>query len=315
MDSLQLVSVIIPTFKTNNSLIRAVSSVLNQTYTNIEVIVVDDNDPDTVYRSRAKSIMERFLDDKRVKYLCHERNKNGSAARNTGVKHSRGEFICFLDDDDLYMRDKVSKQVAYLLMNPQHQAVYCWRYHNGDIIINTKIGDLSKEILSLSFTPYTSSLMIRRECYEALGGFDENFRRHQDFEFLLRFFEKFSIGVVEEPLVEIIGNEVNNALECEELEKLKKQFLIQFEMHIDRIDKKEPGFRKMVFARHYSLVFWSYIKHARFLSGLRVFLAYSKISGSLTFLICVGAYLKKYVKTKRKKYVQKYKNKNGCVFL
>ena len=106
----ELVSVIIPTYKTNKSLKRAIDSVFAQSYKKVEVIVVDDNNCDE-YRIVAECIAEEYKNLDNFKYIQHEHNKNGSAARNTGVESSDGTYISFLDDDDYYYTDKISKEV------------------------------------------------------------------------------------------------------------------------------------------------------------------------------------------------------------
>ena len=95
MSNKPLVSVIIPTYSRPVFLKRCLDSVLNQTYPNIEVFVVDDNNPDTDARSETEKTMEAYKENPRVTYLKHEKNKNGSAARNTGWKASHGEYITF----------------------------------------------------------------------------------------------------------------------------------------------------------------------------------------------------------------------------
>ena len=99
----KLVSVIIPTYGGGEYLKRCIESVLAQTYPNIEVVVVDDNGLGTPNQLLTQKVMQEFKDDTRVKYVCHEINKNGSAARNTGFRNSKGEYICLLDDDDEWL--------------------------------------------------------------------------------------------------------------------------------------------------------------------------------------------------------------------
>lgn len=295
-----LVSIIIPTYKGNISLKRAIESALNQSYKNIEVIVVDDNDPDTEYRKLTESIMAYFSNNPHVVYIKHDKNKNGSAARNTGFRYSKGDYICFLDDDDVFKESKVEKQVFYLEKYQQYHAAYCWRIQNGEIVKCSKTGDLTKEILTLEYTPYTSSLMLKRDCFKKLDGFDESYKRHQDFEFLLRFFKHYKIGVVEEPLIEIIGNEVNNTLHGVELEELKGKFLNQFETEINELDKSEKGFKKKVYARHYSMVFLNYLKRGHLFSATRVLIKYSLFSG-LFFYRAIYKHIINYLKVKSQK--------------
>lgn len=298
MSDAQLVSIIIPTYKSGDTLKVAIDSALDQTYQNIEVIIVDDNNPNTVHRLKTESIMELYKNNSRIKYIQHKKNKNGSAARNTGFRKSSGEYICFLDDDDVFLKNKVQKQVDYLEKNEQFDAVYCWRFQNGEVVKYKKTGNLSEELLTLSYTPYTSSIMLRRHCYVALNGFDETYRRHQDYEFILRFFESHSIGVINEPLLKIIGNQVDNTLRGKDLESLKNKFLNQFSEQINRIDKKCSGFRKLVYSRHYSSVFWSYFKQFEFFSAFRIFIIYS-FRGGLTFWMSLFRYLKAYLKVIR----------------
>lgn len=88
--------------------------------------------------------------------------------------------------------------------------------------------------------------------YHELNGFDESFRRHQDFEFLLRFFKKYTIGVIQEPLVKIIGNSVNNQPQGKKAVELKQQFLSTFKDRIEELDKEINGYKERVWAAHYA---------------------------------------------------------------
>lgn len=102
-----LVSIIMPSYNTAQYIVETIQSVINQTcltqtYKNIEIIVVDDNDPKSEYRISTEKMMKKYADDERVIYIQHEINKNGAAARNTGIKYAKGEYISFLDDDDYY---------------------------------------------------------------------------------------------------------------------------------------------------------------------------------------------------------------------
>ena len=105
------VSVIIPTHKGSGVVQRAVDSVLRQTYKNIEIIVVDDNGRLSEEQLKTEEVLKTYINDGLIKYVPHEINKNGSAARNTGVRNSSGEYITLLDDDDEYLPDKVETQV------------------------------------------------------------------------------------------------------------------------------------------------------------------------------------------------------------
>ena len=89
------VSVIIPSYKNADVIERAIESVLNRSYENFEIIVVDDNNPASKERMETEHVMSNYSANQRVVYLKHDANKNGAAARNTGIKNSHGEFIAF----------------------------------------------------------------------------------------------------------------------------------------------------------------------------------------------------------------------------
>ena len=105
-----LVSVIITTCKRCDFLKQTISSVLNQTYSNIEIIVVDDNNLETEYRSIVIKICNSFESDK-IKYLPMPKNSGACIARNFGFQHSKGEYVNFLDDDDYFEPDKIELQI------------------------------------------------------------------------------------------------------------------------------------------------------------------------------------------------------------
>lgn len=110
-----LVTVIIPTFKrTVKYLSRAVNSVLNQTYSNVEIIVIDDSPENFVYRNEIKSYMETIANH-RLRYYQNERNLGGSMARNRGINLANGAYITFLDDDDEYKPRKIEEQIHFML--------------------------------------------------------------------------------------------------------------------------------------------------------------------------------------------------------
>ena len=116
----KLITTIITTYKRSDTLPRAIKSVLNQTYKNIEIIVVDDNDSDSIYRKETTKIMQGFANNPVVKYICHSKNLNGANARNTGLKIAKGDFITFLDDDDEYVSNHFEKLIPILDNSPNN---------------------------------------------------------------------------------------------------------------------------------------------------------------------------------------------------
>lgn len=195
------VSVIIPTYKRPDKLDRAIDSVLSQTYQNVEAIVVDDNNPDTEGRKLTEAKMAPYSDNPRVKYIKHEYNKNGSAARNTGARASDGKYIAFLDDDDVFYPEKIEAQVQRLEELPEEYAV-CYtdvvvEKENGKISVSTekREGDLYFDALTRELVLMAgSNLLIRKDAFDSIGGFDETFIRSQDKELVTRLLKKYKIA-------------------------------------------------------------------------------------------------------------------------
>lgn len=265
------VSVVIPTYKRADRLTEAIDSALNQTYKNLEIIVVDDNDPNTQFRKTTEKLMLKYQNNEKVRYIKHEKNKNGAAARNTGIKNAKGEYIALLDDDDLYLPQKIEKQVDFLDHNMQYAGVYCGRIQNDKIIYGEIQGDLSEHILLETFSPTTPALMFRKEALMDIRGFNENFRRHQDYELLLRFFRKYKLGAIREPLVEIGVNDGGNALHGKELENNKKQYLELFSDDINRIDSTQPGFKTKVFIKTYRFIFFDDLSQRNITNAMKYY--------------------------------------------
>lgn len=272
---LPLVSVIIPTYKNRGCLDRAIDSVLTQNYNNLEIIIVDDNTEGDAWRKETESLMGRYSDP-RIIYLKHKININGAAARNTGINVSQGELIAFLDDDDYFLPDKITKQVEFLDVHPEYDAVYCQGLNNGVTIAqHLKEGNLSRDILLLQGYMDTPSLMFRSRVIKGMKGFDESFRRHQDYEILLRFFKRgHKIGVIQEPLYVKGQNKGENILKGDNYEKLKIYFFDKFDSYIKELNREAKGFSRHVYALHFSSVFITYIKQKDKQNALRIFNSY-----------------------------------------
>ncbi len=275
IDKQPLVSIIIPTYKDRGHLKRAIDSVIRQTYSNLEIIVVDDNDPGDEWRNKTENLISTITDH-RLKYIKHSKNKNGAAARNTGILNSSGDYIAFLDDDDWFFPRKIEKQIDYMRNNLQYDASYSQGEKNGHIIANNlKEGNLMCDILMLRSYMYTPSLMFRKTSLQSLNGFDENFKRHQDYELLLRFFKLgFKIGAIQECLFAIGNNDGENMLSARRYEELKHYFFGKFGPYIHDIDKTETNFKYKVYAIHYSGVFLSYLKERSYKDAVRIFNKY-----------------------------------------
>ena len=244
---------------------------IEQTYKDYEIIVVDDNNPGSEARTNTEKVMSNYADNNQVKYIRHALNKNGAAARNTGFHASKGEYIAYLDDDDLFLPEKLEKQVSFLKIHKEFDAVY------SQVLINRKVvkmtpfeGNALVEILSERTRMFTSTLLFRRKAIEEIGGFDESFRRHQDYELLVKFFmHGFKIGCLCEPLA-VYCTTGQNAMSGKKLEDLKVQFLKQFDNALNQLECQQKGKKNWIIANNYAYVFVSHLARKHFYRALLV---------------------------------------------
>lgn len=203
-----LVSVIIPTYNRANIVPRAIESVLRQTYDNLELIIVNDASNDSTEE------VVRNYGDEQLTYLAHETNRHVSAARNTGIDHASGEYVAFLDDDDEWLPEKLKRQINLLEgANNDVGMVYCWmEYRNGETVVRRyrpKLrGDIFKQTIGGQPIGACSTLVVRNDVVDEIGGFDESLPRGNDGDFIRRVAQVCEVKYVDEILVRhYIGHE------------------------------------------------------------------------------------------------------------
>lgn len=195
------VTVIIPSYGRPKMLQRAIKSVICQTYNDIEIIVVDDHSPEPL-----KAVVDN-IDDDRIRYFRFNENKGANAARNKGIVESTGEYISFLDDDDVWKPTKVQKQVNILESNPTSGVIYTGQEYideNGKTFktkIPTASGDVKKYLFSGGSLAPFSCLMVRRSVIDKGGKLDPEMPSLQDREWLIRLSKYTKFYPVKEPLV------------------------------------------------------------------------------------------------------------------
>jgi glycosyltransferase involved in cell wall biosynthesis len=193
---------VIPTYNRAELVERAVHSVLSQTYSDLEVIVVDDASTDDT-RDEIKALQDI---DHRVRYFRHDRNRGAQTARNTGIQAAKGEYVAFLDSDNEWLNEKLQRQAA-LFSNKADSpgAVYCgfWRVSaNGSILaeyIPRYRGLVYKQALGEWLTD-TSTLVVRKDILEKIHGFDENVRAYQEWDLCIRLARECKFDFVPECL-------------------------------------------------------------------------------------------------------------------
>jgi glycosyltransferase involved in cell wall biosynthesis len=257
----ELVSVIIPTYSRPVYLKRAINSVLNQTYKNIEVVVVDDNNPETKHRKETENVMLEFLENSKVKYLRHSKNRNGSAARNTGIEGSNGYYIALLDDDDEFLPLKIEKQIEALnKLDNSYGGVYCnYQQLLKDQIIgkykNVETGNIVESLLLCNNSICGgSTLLLKRSVLVDLKGFDISFLRHQDWELLVRYFRKYKLGHATDVLVNIHMDSRINTVMSRNAILAKEKFLTTFKNDIEEFNNGNEIYKRQWFTLGISLL-------------------------------------------------------------
>lgn len=246
------VSVIIPTYGIPTFLQKSIDSVLNQSLDDIELIVVDDNSPESEERKKTQALIQNYRG--KLKYIQHEKNKNGAAARNTGIREAQGKYIAFLDSDDEYDVDRLLKcYTAIEKLDDSYGAVYtgCSFYRKNELyrkFKNVKTGNFLLETLACEFSFCTgSNIFMKASIVRELNGFDESFLRHQDYEFLVRFFEHYSIYSIPELLVKK-NDEFLNLPNVDKVIMIKQQYLKKYAYIIDKLPIQE---KKYVYGSQY----------------------------------------------------------------
>ena len=201
-----LVSVIITTHNRKEMLVKAIESVLGQTYKKLECIVVDDASTDGT-----REHITEYINNKRILYyyISENESRGGNYARNVGLENASGDVVAFLDDDDEWLSTKIEKQLFKL--SEENQFVYCGRIFGTGIdfhklyeedIENCKYkeGNLSKEVL-VHVIGVTSTIMVKHQLIDKVGKFDENLKAWQEYDLCIRLLQNTKAAIVRENLV------------------------------------------------------------------------------------------------------------------
>lgn len=211
-----LVTVVVPTYKRNiGYLSRAVKSIQNQTYSNIEIIVIDDSPESYEERVNIKKYMDSIVSE-RIIYMQNEHNLGGSLARNRGIFAAKGKYISFLDDDDEYLKDKIEKQVRFMSqggydLSFSDMTIYDTKGHIVDYREYNDIPSFDNKTLLhyhlMKQMTGTPTFMYVKEKLWEIGGF-EDAKMGQEFYLMLKSIEQgLKIGYLPECDVKIYKHE------------------------------------------------------------------------------------------------------------
>ncbi len=197
------VSVILPTYNRAYIIEKAIQSVLNQTYQDFEIIVIDDGSIDNT-EEIIKELQEK---DNRIRYLRLNINKGASHARNEGIKIAQGEYITFQDSDAEWVIDKLEKQMKVIETSSENIVIYCgfWRIDGDektyipDINISNREGNIHKELLKGNFVD-TPSILLPKKNLEKVGMFDEKLPALEDWDLAIRLSKYYEFKLIDETL-------------------------------------------------------------------------------------------------------------------
>ena len=197
MSNLPLISIIVPTCKRADMLERAIDSILNQTYSNIEIVVVNDNVPDSEFDLKTKATLQKYDKDNRVNCVSTTGLTGGGAARNLAIKHTNGEYVAFLDDDDRYLPDKLETQYNFMIERDLDMCFQDVKWFNEkeklvefrkmDYVTDFSKDNLIRQHILHSISP-TAIYMIKRKELIKTEGFGEVIMG-QDWFLMLRCIE------------------------------------------------------------------------------------------------------------------------------
>lgn len=192
------VSVVLPTYERGHVVGRAIESVLEQSYDRLDLLVVDGGSADGT-----SAVVDSF-DDPRVSYHRREEPAGVSAARNVGVRETDGDLVAFIDADDRWRPTKLERQVTALADRGPDWAVAYTGIEKDTGEPRTRAGasgDVAPAVRRMAVPTYTSTILVRRQAFEAVGGFDESLPCFEDWELCLRLAADYRFRYLADPLV------------------------------------------------------------------------------------------------------------------
>lgn len=234
------VSIIIPTYNAARFIKETIDSALAQTYSNIEVVIVNDGSTDNT-----EEVIKDYLSDKKIIYVKQE-NGGISKARNRGVANSSGEYIAFLDADDIALLNRITEQVKFFEENPEYGVIYSnfqSFYHSyPEKLLSYKrigcAGNILRPLLHYSFI-CPSTVMITKSVFVAVGGFDSSFRDAEDWDLWRRLsYSGTLFGYIKKPLV-ITRLNSNSLSGFHNQVRMKKMNLLSFEKFFAQMKPSE----------------------------------------------------------------------------
>lgn len=261
------ISVVVPAYNAERTILEAIASVQQQTFSDFELIVIDDGSND-----RTLELLHSVTDE-RIRIFSYE-NGGVCVARNHGISHATGEFIAFLDADDLWTPDKLALQLAALQQHPEAGAAYSWTYFmnekggnlfynacepiffNGNVYANLLVGD---------FIYTASNPLLRKQAIEFVGDFDPALKSCEDWDYWLRIAARWPFIVV--PKYQIFYRQSSGSLSSK-VEVMKSASLLALEKAYRAAPPELQSLKNQSFISFHIYCASLYLKHSTDMSGV-----------------------------------------------
>ncbi len=230
------ISVIIPTYNNQNTILETIESIQKQTFTDFEIIVINDGSNDQTLE------VVNAIRDTRIKIYSYE-NGGVSLARNRGISHAKGEYIAFMDADDLWITDKLQLQLTALQNNLEAALAYSWTYimsENGEKVHKCAPvsiqGNVYTELIAANFIiGIASNVLIRRTAIDSTGDFDTSLSHYEDWDLCLRLARNWSFVVV--PKYQVFYRQSNGSASSN-IKEFEKSVLTVIERSLQYLPQK-----------------------------------------------------------------------------
>ncbi len=262
-----LISVIIPAYNAERTLQETVDSVQNQTFSEIEIIIINDGSTDQTWN------LIQSLDDLRIRAFSYE-NGGVAVARNRGISHATGEFVAFIDADDLWTPDKLELQLDALKQHPEAGVAYSWNYFYYESTGNRVSGhganfegDVYAPLLQNNFLENGSNPLIRRQAIEQTGEFDSTFPHCADWDFYLRLAAQWHF--VRVPKHQVIYRQSSHSMSSTKVNEIERQCLEVVEKSYQAAPAEYQSLKNKSLAWIYEYCTQQYLQSSDDLTGVQ----------------------------------------------
>jgi glycosyltransferase involved in cell wall biosynthesis len=253
------ISVVIPIYNGENTILETIKSVQKQTFSDFELIFINDGSTD-----RSLELVQS-VEDERLKIFSYE-NGGLPVARNRGISHATGEFIAFLDADDLWTPDKLELQLTALKQHPDAGVAYSWTYFKGEENEYSYVdkssffeGNVYADLLVKNFLHNGSNPLISKQAIESVGFFDPALKSCEDWDFYLRLASKWNFVLVPKP--QIIYRQSSSSM-TSKIEIMEKYLLIVIERSFQVAPSELQYLKKQSLSWVYKYVAQQHLKYS-----------------------------------------------------